>query len=60
MQKLKEYKLKNYGILAVYLFGSEAKGTTTVRSDIDIGIVLKLLFIFLVPRQKGQRQSGVI
>jgi predicted nucleotidyltransferase len=33
--------MKKLGILAVYLFGSEAERTTTVRSDIDIGIVFK-------------------
>jgi predicted nucleotidyltransferase len=33
--------MRKLGILAVYLFGSEAGGTITVRSDIDIGIVLK-------------------
>jgi predicted nucleotidyltransferase len=33
--------MKKLGILAVYLFGSEAERTTTTRSDIDIGIVLK-------------------
>jgi len=33
--------MKKLGILAVYLFGSEAEGATTIRSDIDIGVVLK-------------------
>jgi len=33
--------MKELCILAVYLFGSEVEGATTVRSDIDIGIVLK-------------------
>jgi predicted nucleotidyltransferase len=32
--------MKELGILAVYLFGSEAEGTATPESDIDIGIVL--------------------
>lgn len=38
---LEKYKMEKLGILAVYLFGSEAEGTATIRSDIDIGIVLK-------------------
>jgi len=33
--------MKKLGILAVYLFGSEAERTMTTRSDIDIGIVFK-------------------
>lgn len=33
--------MKKLGIIAVYLFGSESEGVTTIRSDIDIGIVLK-------------------
>ena len=33
--------MKKLGILVVYLFGSEAYGTTTGMSDIDVGIVLK-------------------
>jgi predicted nucleotidyltransferase len=33
--------MKRLGILAVYLFGSEAYGTVTGMSDIDVGIVLK-------------------
>lgn len=33
--------MKELGIIAVYLFGSESEGATTTRSDIDIGIVLK-------------------
>jgi len=33
--------MKKLGIIAVYLFGSESEGATTIRSDIDIGIVLK-------------------
>ena len=41
MQGLKAYKMKKLGILVVYLFGSEADGTTTVMSDIDVGLVLK-------------------
>ncbi len=41
MQKLNGYKMKELGIIAVYLFGSESEGATTIRSDIDIGIVLK-------------------
>jgi predicted nucleotidyltransferase len=41
MQGLKAYKMKKLGILVVYLFGSEAYGTKTVMSDIDVGIVLK-------------------
>lgn len=41
MQKLNKYKMKELGIIAVYLFGSESEGATTIRSDIDIGIVLK-------------------
>lgn len=41
MRRLTRYNMKKLGILAVYLFGSEAERTTTVRSDIDIGIVFK-------------------
>lgn len=41
MKKLNKYKMKELGIIAVYLFGSEAEGATTIRSDIDIGVVLK-------------------
>jgi predicted nucleotidyltransferase len=41
MQKLNKYKMKKLSIIAVYLFGSESEGVTTIRSDIDIGIVLK-------------------
>lgn len=41
MRRLTESKMKKFGILAVYLFGSETERTTTTRSDIDIGIVLK-------------------
>ena len=41
MQRLKAYKMKKLGILVVYLFGSGSYGTTTIMSDIDIGIVLK-------------------
>lgn len=41
MQRLRNYKVKKFGILAIYLFGSKAEGATTIRSDIDIGIVLK-------------------
>ena len=41
MHKLKKIKMKNLGILAVYLFGSEAEKTNTINSDIDIGILLK-------------------
>lgn len=41
MQKLRRYKIKKLGILVVYLFGSQAEGSATIRSDIDIGIVLK-------------------
>jgi predicted nucleotidyltransferase len=33
--------MKKLGVLAVYLFGSEVEGTTTIGSDIDIGIVLR-------------------
>lgn len=33
--------MRELGVLAVYLFGSETEGTTTIRSDIDIGVVLK-------------------
>src|SRR3972149_7630751 len=41
MKKLRRYKMRELGVLAVYLFGSETEGTTTIRSDIDIGVVLK-------------------
>jgi predicted nucleotidyltransferase len=41
MQKLNKYKMEKLGIIAVYLFGSEAEGTTTIKGDIDIGIILK-------------------
>ncbi len=41
MRRLIRYNMKKLGILAVYLFGSEAERITTVRSDIDIGIVFK-------------------
>lgn len=41
MHKLRKINMKNLGILAVYLFGSEAEKTNAVNSDIDIGILLK-------------------
>jgi predicted nucleotidyltransferase len=41
MRKLEYYEMKKLGILAVYLFGSAVEGITTVRSDIDIGIVFE-------------------
>jgi predicted nucleotidyltransferase len=41
MQHLKKIKMKKLGILAVYLFGSEAEKTNAINSDIDIGILLK-------------------
>lgn len=33
--------MKKLGVLAVYLFGSEAEETKIIESDIDIGILLK-------------------
>ncbi|HWR58823.1 MAG TPA: nucleotidyltransferase domain-containing protein [Thermodesulfovibrionales bacterium] len=41
MQELRRHRMKELGIIAVYLFGSEAEGTMTTRSDIDIGVVLE-------------------
>ncbi len=40
-KRLRRYKMKKLGILAVYLFGSVAEGVASDSSDIDIGIVLK-------------------
>jgi len=41
MKRVKGSAMKKLGILAVYLFGSEAYGTATKISDIDVGIVVK-------------------
>ena len=41
MKKKIRTKLKELGILIVYLFGSKATGMTTPLSDIDIGVVVK-------------------
>lgn len=41
MKKEIRTKLKELGVLIVYLFGSKATGMTTPLSDIDIGVVVK-------------------
>lgn len=40
MKKEFKKKLKEFGILTVYLFGSTATGMKSRLSDIDIGVVL--------------------
>jgi len=41
LKKITEYLSHEKPIIAAYLFGSTAKGGTTEKSDIDIGILLK-------------------
>ncbi len=41
MRQVAKNEIKKLGILAIYLFGSEAEGTKTGKSDVDIGILLK-------------------
>jgi uncharacterized protein len=41
MLRFKKEKMKKLGIMAIYLFGSKAEGTSSFKSDIDIGIVIK-------------------
>ena len=40
-KKILEPLAKQYGVIAVLLFGSQAKGETHPLSDVDIGIVFK-------------------
>lgn len=39
MKKIQNYFAKQKDVLAVYLYGSFAKGTTHKRSDLDIGVL---------------------
>lgn len=47
LKKIVEYLSRERPVIAVYLFGSLAKGDATEKSDIDLGILLKEDFDFL-------------
>lgn len=47
LKKVVEYLSRERPVIAVYLFGSLAKGDATEKSDIDLGILLKEDFDFL-------------
>lgn len=47
LKKIAEYLSGERPVIAVYLFGSLAKGAATEKSDIDLGILLKQDFDFL-------------
>ena len=41
MKSIYKDTLKELGVLAIYLFGSQAENTSTKMSDTDIGVVLR-------------------
>ena len=51
MKRMYRDTLKELGVLAIYLFGSQAESTSTNMSDIDIGVVVK------DPRQLDDSQA---
>lgn len=58
LKKVVEYLSREGPVIAVYLFGSMAKGNATVKSDIDLGILLKEDFDFLADFDYKLRLMG--
>lgn len=58
LKKVVEYLSLERPIIAVYLFGSMAKGNATGKSDIDLGILLKEDFDFLADFDYKLRLMG--
>ena len=58
LKKIIEYLSHEKPIIAVYLFGSTAKGMATEKSDIDIGILLKEDFDLIVNYNYKLRLMG--
>lgn len=60
LKKVVEYLSREGPVIAVYLFGSTAKGKETAKSDIDLGILLKEDFDFLADFTYKLRLMGVL
>lgn len=58
LKKVVEYLSREGPVIAVYLFGSMAKGNATEKSDIDLGILLKEDFDFLADFDYKLRLMG--
>lgn len=58
LKKVVEYLSREGPVIAIYLFGSMAKGNATVKSDIDLGILLKEDFDFLADFDYKLRLMG--
>lgn len=58
LKKVIEYLSRERPVIAVYLFGSLAKGDSTEKSDIDLGILLNEDFDFLADFDYKLRLMG--
>ncbi|MCL2224040.1 MAG: nucleotidyltransferase domain-containing protein [Defluviitaleaceae bacterium] len=48
---VREFEKKAFDVDSLVLFGSQARGTATISSDVDIAVVMEAI---LTPRERGE------